>query len=308
MKALSKKLFALCGAVVLAVTSLQAPMEVQAASSATKVKNAYITYLKKQIANCAYGENIEYWLYDFNKDGTKELVIYDNKDAGAHGGSYDVYTYRSKNVVSLVKGVSEVGYIKGKKYIVPYSSGGAYDYDYTVYKMSKGKLKKVNKYACVRGIFKKDGKTITQSKFNTFSQKVITDLGTSKQIAKKYYTPKKLGISIQNSEKTYIHIDHVTNKKVYYYTYKLGNEGMTTSQSKIKSAKITSKTKFYYGDTQLLFSGTLKGDSFDTRKWIYSISKKQFIEKMENYYGSNDRIIIKNGKVEKVIIHIQVAG
>lgn len=58
-------------------------MEVQAVSSATKVKNAYVTYLKKQIANCAYGENIEYLLYDFNKDGTKELVVYDDKDAGA---------------------------------------------------------------------------------------------------------------------------------------------------------------------------------------------------------------------------------
>lgn len=305
MKALSKRIISLLGAVVLAVTALQAPMEVQAAPSAKTVKNAYVTYLKKQISNCKYNEDIDYYLYDFNKDGVKELVVSDEEKGR---GAVDVYTYRNKKVVSLVKGVSEAGYIKGKKYLVTYSSGGALDYNYTVYKISKGKLVKVNKYACVRGVLKKDGKKITQSKFNTFTKKVVTNLGTSQQIAKKYYTPKKLGISVLNQKKPYTCITKANNSKVYYYTYQIGEEGMYTQKSKVKSAKITSKTKFYYGDTTLLFSGNLKGDSMDTKKWIYEVSKKQFIKKMENYWGGCDRIIVKNGKVEKVIIHIQVAG
>ena len=83
---------------------------------------------------------------------------------------------------------------------------------------------------------------------------------------------------------------------------------MTVNKSKTKSAKITSKTKFYYGDLNLLFSGTLEGTSMDNKKWVQQLGKKQFIKKMETYWGGNDRIVVKNGKVEKVVIHIQVAG
>ena len=115
MKALIKRILALCGAFVLGVTTLQIPMEVQAAPSTKTVKNAYVTYLKEQISNCNYNENLDYYLYDFNKDGVKELVTFD-KEKGRAG--VDVYTYRNKKVVSLVKGETEVGYLKGKKYLV----------------------------------------------------------------------------------------------------------------------------------------------------------------------------------------------
>ena len=46
----------------------------------------------------------------------------------------------------------------------------------------------------------------------------------------------------------------------------------------------------------------------DNRKWVYSISKAQFLDKMATYYGGSDYIRVKNGKVVKVAIHIRIAG
>lgn len=306
MKAIAKRMSVFFCILVFTITALQTPMEVQAAPSASTVKSAYVNYLKKQINNAIYPEDLQYYLYDFNKDGTKELVV-SYSDGGAHGGATDVYTYRNKKIVSLLKNVSEVGYVKGKKFLVAYSSGGAYDYNYTAYNIKKGKLVKVNKYACVGGVYKKDSKKITKSVFDAFTSKVKYDLGSAKEIKGEYYSPKTLGFSVYGSSgKTYTCIDKVANNKVYYYTYQL-KEGMRINKSKVKTAKITNNTKFYYGNTDLLFSGTLKGDSMDTKKWVMKLSKKQFIKKMETYDGGLDQIFIKNGKVQKVIIHVRVA-
>lgn len=287
---------------MLMFTALHIPMEVQAAPSAKTVKNAYISYLKKQISNAKYDEDLGYRLYDFNKDGVKELIV--SVDGGR--ACADVYTYRNNKVVSLIKGETEIGYIKGKKYLVCYGSGGALDNEYTVYKISKGKLVTVNEYAHVRGVCKKDGKESTEEEFQAFAKTVVTDLGTIQRVAKDYYSPKQLGISIFDM-KPYTCVTKVSNDKIYYYTFSLSDFGDIENKSKLKSAKITNATKFYFGDTQLLFSGKLKGDSWNTQKWIYKVSKKQFVKEMEDYNDIFDRIIIKDGKVQKVIIHVHIA-
>lgn len=304
MKEILKKAVLFLGGAAIAVTVLQAPTEVQAATSGKKVQKAYTTYLNKKIENCTYEDDINYYLYDFNKDGIDELVVSDNGGARSY---YDVYTYKNKKVVSLISKVNNIGYINGKKYIVTYGSGGAYNFDYTVYKIKKNKLVKVDKYACVNGVYKKNGKKSDKSTFVAFEKTVITNLGTVQSVEKEYYSPEQLGISVYGSG-TYTSVKKATNKKIYYYTYGLGEEQTTKNKSKLKSAKITSKTKFYCGDLTYLSKQGKSNKTFDERNWIYEMSKKQFINKMKTYSGANDRIVIKNGKVEKVFIHIQIAG
>lgn len=270
------------------------------------VEKAYITYLKNAISKGVFDENLDYTLFDFNKDGVNEAVV--SGDTGARA-CYYIYTYYNGKVTALSKYYfNDIGYIDGKKYIVTYGSGGYNNYNYTVYKITKGKLKKVEKYACVNGVFQKNGKEISRVDFNAFKKTVKFSLGDSKKIEKSYYSPKKLGISVYNTGKQKTCVEKATKSKVYYRTITIGDEGTTAAKSKLKSAKIISKTKFYYGDTTLLFSGTLPGKNMDTKKWIYTISKTQFLNKMKTYRGAADQIIVKNGKVEKVIIHIQVAG
>lgn len=304
MKNILKRTLMFVGSVVLAATMLQTSTEVQAATSQKKVEKAYTSYLNKLIANCTYEDDIDYYLYDFNKDGINELVVCD--DGGARGW-YDIYTYKNKKVVLLASKENSVGYINGKKFIVTYGSGGVGNFKYTVYKMKKTKLKKVDEYACVNGVYKKNGKKIDKSKFTAFENTVVTDLGEANQVAKKYYSPKQLGISVYG-DGTYTCVTKATNKKIYYYSYQLGEEQATKNKSKLQSAKITSKTKFYCGDLAYLSKQGKSNKTFDERNWIYEMSKKQFVEKMKTYSGANDKIVIKNGKVEKVFIHIQIAG
>ncbi len=305
MKVLARKAAAILAIMALALTTMQTSVDVQAAS-ASKVKKAYVDFLKKQVANCKYADDIEYYLYDFNKDGTSELVV---AEGGGARPYYDVYTYKNKKIVCLEKDTNEVGYISGKKYLVSYGSGGWNNFSYDVYKIKKNKLVKVNTYACVNGVYKKDGKKIEKSVFDAFVKTVVTDLGTAQTVPAKYLSPKQLGFSVYGSSgQTYTAIKRATKKKIFYYSYKLGSESATTDKSKLKSAKITGKTKFYYGDLNYLFSQSKSSGTMDTKKWVKEISKKQFIEKMKTYSGGSDQITVKNGKVTKVIIHIQVAG
>ena len=306
MKNVLKKLTAFICAAAIMVTGVPFSLTAEAATSAKKIKNAYVNFLKSEIADCNYDENITYTLYDFNKDGVKELIV---ANPGGVRVLYDVYTYRNNKIVSLMKGgANDIGYLPGKKYIVAYGSGGAMLHGYNVYTIKKGKLKKVHSYDYEYGSYKKDGKASDVDTYMAFSQKVVS-LPVSTTVPKKYTSPAKLGISVlPTGKKKYLDLTKATNKKIYYRYYTLGDEQMTTWQSKIKSAKITDKTEFYYGDTSLLFSGKLAGTSYDTKKWIQKISKKQFLEKMKTYYGAMEQVVVKNGKAVKVIIHIQIAG
>lgn len=117
----------------------------------------------------------------------------------------------------------------------------------------------------------------------------------------------KGGISVLNASKTKTGIEKADKNKVYYRNITLGNEEITVSKSKLKSAKITSNTKFYYGDTTHLFGDKPAGKDMDSKKWIYEPSKSQFLKTVKTYKGVCDQII-KNGKATKVFIHIQVAG
>lgn len=288
------------------VFTLSTPVNA-ATVSAKQVKTAYTSYLKKEIKNGNFADNIEYNLFDFNKDGIKELVV---SDPNGNRAAVTIYTYKNNRVTELSDSYfNGIGYIKGKKYVVGYGSGGALNFDYTVYKISNGKLKKVMVYACDDGVYKKNNKKISENTFRKFEKTIKYSLGTSYKVStKKYYSPKKLGITVLSLSRKETCIEKANKNNIYYRTITIGDEGMTTSKSKLKSAKITSSTEFYYGDTAHLFGDNPAGKDMDSKKWIYKLSKTQFLEEMKSYQGACDQIIVKNGKAVKVFIHIQVAG
>lgn len=181
------------------IFAMSVPSSAKVTVSEKKVKTAYTSYLKKAIEKEKFADNITYNLYDFNKDGVKELVV--SEPGGARALEF-IYTYKNNKVVTLSNdSYNGIGYLKGKKYVVGYGSGGAQNFEYTVYKITKEKLKKVTKYACIDGDYKKDNKTISKNKFTKFLKTVKFSLGKTYKISKKYYSPKKLGITVltQNS-------------------------------------------------------------------------------------------------------------
>ena len=292
---------------LLLLVSLLITSSISTVSAATPkestVKKAYVSYLQKAIKNAEYGDDILYSLFDFNKDGVRELVVSFQDGARA---TYDVYTYYKGKVVSLGKNIGSIGYIENKKYLVSYGSGGYNNYSYGVYAIKGNKLKKVTEYRCDKGVYKKDKKKITKEEIDAFGQTVIYDLGESNKVSKKYYSPKKLGVSLLEKKSKYTKIVKADKNKIYYKYYKLGEESMTTWESKQMSAKITKDTKFYCGD--LAQYSADKSKDTDSRAWIYEMGKAQFLKKMETYYGGSDLIVVKNGKVVKVFIGIKVAG
>ena len=115
-----KKIMAVvCASAVLA-TSIASPVKTDAASK--KAKKAYEKVVKKLNSNKAKWESYTYQYYDFNKDGLDELVVC---LAGGARAMYSVYTYKNGKVVDTGAADNDIGYLKGKKYIVGYGSGGA---------------------------------------------------------------------------------------------------------------------------------------------------------------------------------------
>ena len=213
-----KKIMAVvCASAVLA-TSIASPVKTDAASKNTKAKKAYEKVVKKLNSNKLKWESYTYQYYDFNKDGIDELVVC---LAGGVRASYNVYTYKNGKVVDTGAGDNDIGYIKGKKYIVGYGSGGMDGSGYSVYKMTKsGKAKQIDKYWCKNGECTLNGKKIKESAYEKFEKKIKWNLGktykvkTASKKSKKYYSPKQLGINVLGGNGKFIQIVKVKNGKV----------------------------------------------------------------------------------------------
>ncbi len=305
-----KKIMAVvCASAVLA-TSIASPVKTDAASKNAKAKKAYEKVVKKLNSNKAKWESYTYQYYDFNKDGLDELVVC---LAGGARAMYSVYTYKNGKVVDTGAADNDIGYLKGKKYIVGYGSGGASNFGYTVYKMTKsGKARQIDKYSCDDFKYTHNGKKINESVYYKFEKKIKWNLGktykvkTASKKSKKYYSPKQLGIDILGGNGKFIQIVKVKNNKIYYYNHRT-SDGDIVWRSKTKTAKITKNTKLYMGNKKLAWSGNLPGDTIEDQKWIYKVTKKQFAKKLVGYKDYADYIKVKNGKVVKAAINLQLA-
>lgn len=278
---------------------------VTTANAATNLKSTYTKFVKQEMKKGTFPETVDCCMYDFNKDGVKELVV---ADVGGARALLYVYTYTNGKVKYLTDG-NDIGYIKGKKYLVSYGSGGYNNFGYDVYKISGGKLKKAFSYQCVDGVYKKNNKKISKEDYAKFEKQVVYKLGTGFEVSKyTYYSAKEIGFSFNQVFKPEdIVIDKVTSDNILYHISKWDPEtGDILSKGKTKSAKITKDTKFYYGDTQLYFSGKLSGTE-DQKKWLKKISKSEFLQIMKTYRDAPNVINVKNGKATSIVIHIHIA-
>lgn len=274
---------------------------------AANVKSTYEKFIKNQMQKGNIeGDEVSYYLYDFNKDGVKELIV---SEPGGARGIESVYTIVKGKVKYLVSDNS-IGYIKGKKYIVCYGSGGAMDWGYDLYTISGGKAKKATSYKCDMGVYKKGNKKIDAKAFNKFEKTVKLDLGNSTKVSKYTYTSaKKIGFSFDAWMKPEdLVIKKVSNSSISYYTLKWDPEtGNTISKGKVKSAKITSSTKFYYGDSSRLYSSQVKGSTMNDKEWLKKLSKSEFMKIMKTYKDAPNIIKVKNGKAQYIVINIHIA-
>ncbi len=124
--------------------------------------------------------------------------------------------------------------------------------------------------------------------------------------AKTYYTGNQLYL---NNKKVQI-VKIVGNKVTYRsVTYVQKDYYMDIKYGKKKTAKLTSKTKYYLGDAsryrKLLSQSNYKKTPM-TLKWIYKVNKKTFSKNIGS--GNWDQIQIKNGKVVRIFAKMQLAG
>lgn len=135
--------------------------------------------------------------------------------------------------------------------------------------------------------------------------------------AKKYYSLQEIGLSGCTTDDVDYGILSVKGKTVKYVKYRLSKQTKRWVQvGEIRTAKLTSKTKYYMGNANKV-SSTVKGGSskkqaakkkmrranhnIDTEKWITRTNKS----KMKNSLCSrNNEICISKGKITKIIVNI----
>lgn len=301
-----KKLFSRMLALSLALSILFSGSSITTVNAATNLKSIYTKYVKQELKKNEHADTLTCYMYDFNKDGVKEFITC---EVGGARAAYRVYTYKDGKVQYLADG-NNIGYIKGKKYLVSYGSGSAFYYCYDVYKISGGKSKLVTHYEWDNSVYKKDNTEISRNEFDNFSKTVVCDLGKGFEVSEyNYYSTEQIGFSLPevwNSGE--IKIDKVTKDKITYHTEKWDwSEDKLLSKGKTKTAKITKDTKFYYGDTNRYFSEDNFKIDGNKRKWLQKISKSKFLDIMKTYYGMSNAVQVKNGKATHIVINMHIA-
>lgn len=149
-------------------------------NAATNLKSVYTKFVKQEMKKGNLPETVYCNMYDFDKNGVKELVV---ADVGGVRAWIRVYTYVNGKIKFLADG-NDIGYVKGKKYLVSYGSGGCSLYGYDVYKISGGKAKNICSYLYDEGVYKKNNKKISEKTYLNFEKTVKFGLGKTFTISK----------------------------------------------------------------------------------------------------------------------------
>lgn len=302
-----KKLGTSILALVLAVTVIFGGAQPVTVNAATNVDAIYAKYVRQQVRLGKFhtGYYYGYSIHDFNNDGVNELIV---SDGNGNRGVDSVYTYYNGKIVYLMD-ANSLYYMPGKNYIISYGSGGAHYYMYDVYTINKGKAKKVAKYERNQEVYTKNGKKISAATFEKFENSVSV-IDYNKLDLTKYglVSAKQAGFSINDiMGKRQIIIDKVTSNKITYHEESFdGDTGEITYKGKTKSAKINSKTKFYYGWIDAYFNTDVKGIG-DNRKWFDKLSKSEFTTVMKTYKDAPNVIKTKNGVATVIAINMHIA-
>ena len=126
----------------------------------------------------------------------------------------------------------------------------------------------------------------------------------------KYVSLKTVGLTdFQNMTK--FRIVSVNGNTVRYRKVKIGskNGDVDITFGKIKTAKLTKKTKYYVGSVNRYNKTFTKGAStaFLDKKWIKRVSKSKF-KKVLTGKEWWDVVVVKKGKVVKIFTKMQLAG
>ena len=149
-------------------------------NAATNLKSVYTKFVKKEMKKGNLPETVYCNMYDFDKNGVKELVV---ADVGGVRAWIRVYTYVNGKIKFLADG-NDIGYIKGKKYLVSYGSSSYNLCGYDVYKISGGKAKNICSYLYDEGVYKKNNKKISEKTYLNFEKTVKFGLGKTFTISK----------------------------------------------------------------------------------------------------------------------------
>lgn len=160
---------------------------------------------------------------------------------------------------------------------------------------------------------------------------VLFSFSVSKKVeAKKYYSLSDIGLKGCTTDFVDYAIISIRGNKVKYAKYKLSDSHCGWEQTGgIKSAILTSNTKYYIGDAERIPNETKSATSkkknkndkmdevkknlkrnmhlpkkvknIDTQKWLYRVRKGKA---KRNIGKRNNEIVIKNGKVSKLAIRL----
>ena len=127
--------------------------------------------------------------------------------------------------------------------------------------------------------------------------------------ATKYLSLKNVGLKKFQSMDKY-RIISISGKTVRYGMIKTvpKNDDFEIKVVKIKTAKLTSKTKYYLGSIKE-FNKTLlpNGASFLNKKWITKVNKSKFKKALTGKEWW-DVVVVKNGKAVKLFTKMQLAS
>lgn len=287
-------------ALVLCASMLFSGSETITANAAVNnatVKAAYTKFIKHKLKKNKNLNVITSYMYDFNKDGVKELILDDDS----------VYTYYKGKVKKLDIGNADyIGYAKGNKYIV-----NLWGLDCYIYEISGGKAKLVKFYKDGpkdENAIPEDENTVITDSYMEFMDKVSWDLGMPFCISKDgYYSANQIGFDLKELSKPVdTVIKKVTKNKISYYSSKWNPDtGKVISKGKTKTAKITKDTRFYCGDINVLYSGKIF--TMNSKVWIKELSKSAFLKKMKTYNDPVNVVKVKNGKAEFIVIGVHIA-
>lgn len=139
----------------------------------------------------------------------------------------------------------------------------------------------------------------------------VSSLSLNAHASSRYYSFKQLGVKNRDKLPKYkivsVKGNTVKYKKVLRWIET--EEGATVVfEKKVRSAKLTKKTRYYVGSLKKYNQESEKRYSSYTQfKWIKRVNKKVFKKKSKGW-GCEDLVFLKNGKVIKIFTNMQVAG
>ena len=180
----------LCAAVVAISTVLGSGVtEVQAASKAKKAMAAYAKYLQDGSHWNMDGKMTSFGLIDVNRDGIKELVVYDESTYSTSLIGY--VSGKTKQLGWCMRG--EIKIYPKKKIFALYDSAGGGIYATLYYKYDGKKVKELTRYESCEGeeTYFLKGKSVSKKKYNKYIKSLHLGKGISSSDLKMHQNTKE---------------------------------------------------------------------------------------------------------------------